>query len=32
MPKTMPKKILLVDNNHEYRHALASIVPESAMT
>jgi DNA-binding NtrC family response regulator len=24
--KTMPKKILLVDNNHEYRHALASIV------
>jgi CheY-like chemotaxis protein len=22
----MPKKILLVDNNHEYRHVLASIV------
>jgi DNA-binding NtrC family response regulator len=22
----MPKKVLLVDNNHEYRHALASIV------
>jgi len=24
--ETMPKKILLVDNNHDYRHALASIV------